>query len=664
MGIFAPAAVYAKSNMEGGEKLLTNVYASIADGQQGTGYGGASASVRYAAMNAFLARNGDISGYESDGAAPLAKDAGIGFNHILLESFSGSRGENAARKAGDAAVELAKYGKEAGNASGRTRQIAIGGGAGSGDNAVKDRRLSADKVVRANDANPADRAGAPDRNVKQANARGAGNSGERRDLNTKTENETARTWRARKAAAQSAAKDAGGAEDNEPAAENRQPDSNMLLAFPAFTGEQYEDIDPGAGTEDAAATAGQDMAEDMMDALFGGDLETLSTADMPVETVYGETAADKAARAGRNDSERDEAAGVAEFVRLSDFEEMVNGITGTKTRINVIDGGQEHEDGASGAETAGGAKTAGIESSEPQAAAAAADQESARINERAAKTAGYRGADPDAEASTARQAQAGQTGTQTDGAEQSNGAAVAEDMLRGSPGAFMAQGLEDLPEVSPSVGSGALANGDNGRGGGQAELFNAGEAATTENPPETAAAQNMAAFQANQLPETGGRSSAGQIQRQSLAELMPDFEDNLSREARVILDGGKHEFIMQLKPDNLGKVAMRIVTENGLVTARFYVENDRAREALEENLAGLGESLSELGLNIRGCSVEVRNGGDQAAGYAELSNGGKRNRKTDSAVAEGGIITSLDAGAKAFLRNLYFDQQSSVHYTA
>ena len=75
--------------------------------------------------------------------------------------------------------------------------------------------------------------------------------------------------------------------------------------------------------------------------------------------------------------------------------------------------------------------------------------------------------------------------------------------------------------------------------------------------------------------------------------------------ARIILDGSKSEMVMQLKPESLGKLALKVVAEHGIVTARFMVENMQVKQIIETNLQVLKDALEEQGLNIEGFSVSV-----------------------------------------------------------
>ena len=65
------------------------------------------------------------------------------------------------------------------------------------------------------------------------------------------------------------------------------------------------------------------------------------------------------------------------------------------------------------------------------------------------------------------------------------------------------------------------------------------------------------------------------------------------------------EMSIQLDPENLGKVNLKIVTENGIVMAKYEAESQRVKEIIESNLSLLKESLENKGISISGLEVSV-----------------------------------------------------------
>lgn len=76
--------------------------------------------------------------------------------------------------------------------------------------------------------------------------------------------------------------------------------------------------------------------------------------------------------------------------------------------------------------------------------------------------------------------------------------------------------------------------------------------------------------------------------------------------ASVEITGGKSEMSFELKPESLGKISLKVVTENGIVMAKFVAENQQVKEVLESNMHLLKDSLESQGMNVQGFSVSVR----------------------------------------------------------
>ena len=68
------------------------------------------------------------------------------------------------------------------------------------------------------------------------------------------------------------------------------------------------------------------------------------------------------------------------------------------------------------------------------------------------------------------------------------------------------------------------------------------------------------------------------------------------------------EMILKLKPENLGKVSLKLTIHKGVVEAEFNVENQSVKAILESNLMDLKNSLSNKGYQLEGLDVSVDQG--------------------------------------------------------
>lgn len=65
------------------------------------------------------------------------------------------------------------------------------------------------------------------------------------------------------------------------------------------------------------------------------------------------------------------------------------------------------------------------------------------------------------------------------------------------------------------------------------------------------------------------------------------------------------EIRIQLKPDSLGKLTIRLIMEKGEMTAKFIAENHSVKETIESNFSELRDALGQKGINIQNLSVSV-----------------------------------------------------------
>ncbi|NJD02756.1 MAG: flagellar hook-length control protein FliK, partial [Ruminiclostridium sp.] len=95
--------------------------------------------------------------------------------------------------------------------------------------------------------------------------------------------------------------------------------------------------------------------------------------------------------------------------------------------------------------------------------------------------------------------------------------------------------------------------------------------------------------------------------------------------AKVVLTADKSEMVIDLKPDSLGKLSLKVGTEHGMVMAKFIAESQQVRQVLEANMQLLKESMEKQGLNVQGFSVSVRQESHGSRNdYNSYGDGGRR----------------------------------------
>ena len=84
--------------------------------------------------------------------------------------------------------------------------------------------------------------------------------------------------------------------------------------------------------------------------------------------------------------------------------------------------------------------------------------------------------------------------------------------------------------------------------------------------------------------------------------------EQIVQHMRFEVRGDIAEIRIQLKPDNLGEVSLRIATQNGIVVAQFVAESQRVKEIIESNFNQLRDALEQQGINISEIEVSVAQG--------------------------------------------------------
>ncbi len=78
------------------------------------------------------------------------------------------------------------------------------------------------------------------------------------------------------------------------------------------------------------------------------------------------------------------------------------------------------------------------------------------------------------------------------------------------------------------------------------------------------------------------------------------------------------EIKMTLKPESLGEVSLKIMTNNGIITAQFLAESQRVKEVLESGFNQLRDALNEQGIAVTALSVEVGGEREQNSRMAQF----------------------------------------------
>jgi len=106
-----------------------------------------------------------------------------------------------------------------------------------------------------------------------------------------------------------------------------------------------------------------------------------------------------------------------------------------------------------------------------------------------------------------------------------------------------------------------------------------------------------------------------------------DVIEQIMSQVRVTQVGGQFtEMRMTLRPETLGDIVLRVLTQNGIVVAQFEAESQRVKETLEANFNQLRDALEEQGIAFSELSVSVRQDENERMNQMEHGRQRVRNR--------------------------------------
>ncbi len=151
-----------------------------------------------------------------------------------------------------------------------------------------------------------------------------------------------------------------------------------------------------------------------------------------------------------------------------------------------------------------------------------------------------------------------------------------------------------------------------------------------------------------------------------------DIMNQIIDKAKVVVSEDRSEMVIELKPEALGKLTLKIVTERGEVMAKFFADNYQVKAVLESNMQLLKDSLQKQGVNIQGLSVSVNSQKQESQGENQNSNKkerlsvNKQARRVQKEILNPGIVSIYDQtpDGSSSVRNEHHQYQGTINLTA
>ena len=102
--------------------------------------------------------------------------------------------------------------------------------------------------------------------------------------------------------------------------------------------------------------------------------------------------------------------------------------------------------------------------------------------------------------------------------------------------------------------------------------------------------------------------------------------NKIANEIRLTVDKNKNEMTIKLQPETLGKLTVKISSENGVMNASFFAENDKAKALIERNMMELKASLENQGIQVQNLTVTVDQNQDELTRHRAIMEAQKYNK--------------------------------------
>ena len=151
-----------------------------------------------------------------------------------------------------------------------------------------------------------------------------------------------------------------------------------------------------------------------------------------------------------------------------------------------------------------------------------------------------------------------------------------------------------------------------------------------------------------------------------------DVIDQIVESARVILTEDKTSMELQLNPQNLGKIILKVTEQEGAVTAKIMTQNAVVKEALEAQTVELRQNLEQAGVKVDAVEVTIASHefeknleqnaeGEKQQGEQQEKEKGRTRRLNLNDLSE---LSGVMSEEETLAAKMMAEQGNSVDYTA
>jgi flagellar hook-length control protein FliK len=135
---------------------------------------------------------------------------------------------------------------------------------------------------------------------------------------------------------------------------------------------------------------------------------------------------------------------------------------------------------------------------------------------------------------------------------------------------------------------------------------------------------DTAAAAGRQENGSGWTPAGAKTQSPLLRQLQEQLNGEVVKRAGIVVrDNGNGEIRLNLKPEHLGSVRIRLTLEDSHIVGKIFVENSSIREVFEQNVQNLQRAFKEHGYESASLEVSVGDGKHQRKGEGKQPAGDK-----------------------------------------
>lgn len=147
-------------------------------------------------------------------------------------------------------------------------------------------------------------------------------------------------------------------------------------------------------------------------------------------------------------------------------------------------------------------------------------------------------------------------------------------------------------------------------------------------------------------------------------KLLPEkVTEQVVMKVKLMAGENRQEMEMQLKPESLGKLTLKIVHERGEILAKITAENEQVKGILEGSMQQLKDALEKSGVSVQSLSVSVGNKGKREPNSESAANSKATTGKIGKAEGSAPVPKIANIGYTGSYDS-YYDEGNQINLTA